>query len=191
MTGAVTMARHVSGLVTYSAHIALPLRVTQPAIKSQTYLRVLYSSNTIRYNRHCWSNTVYICFYLRSQCKWFCPKIPIHKSPSIPLLSRLTIFSSLSPSCLLLLILLSSSLASLRACSLFFPPSLFSPPAGTVCWLNIWTGYWVLEGLSLEDQQRRSCTCWGLAACFIVMQLPACLGLVLTRQATKSEITIS
>lgn len=76
-------------------------------------------------------------------------------------------FSLLCPSLLHVFCCLSHWLSSqfffpFHFCSFINLPS----PAGTVYCINIWRGYWVLEGLSKTDQQRRGCSCWGLAACF-------------------------
>lgn len=111
---------------------------------------------------------------LSSQGKLFYPKnpssqIPLHL-PSLP-----PLFSLALPPCLLLLLfsLFSSYLPS-SFVSFLFPchPSLPSWYGLLVKYLGGKLG----AGRPKEDQQRKGCSCCGLAACFIIIPLPACLG---------------
>lgn len=112
------------------------------------------------------------------------PSTPSFTSPH-PLLSALAASSLLAFCCSSFFIpLLPSSCFSLSL-SLFFPPDILPSPAGTVCWLNIWEGGALGAGGPGEDQRRKGCSCCGLAACFIIIPLPACSGFAAHRASCK------
>lgn len=75
--------------------------------------------------------------------------------------------------------------------SFFFSLSFFSRHPSLPSWYSLlvkYLGGMLGAGRPKEDQQRKGCSCCGLAACFIIIPLPACLGFGVHRASCKVRI---
>lgn len=133
---------------------------------------------------HCKSNAVYICHRQGSfctlhtvhSCMYTCTHLYTEPNQSnqgkLFTQKKSSLHKSLSFFFSVILALTFRPSASLFI--LLLPP--FTPPPSWYSLLVKHLGVGVIgAGRPKEDQQRKGCSCCGLAACFIIILLPACL----------------